>query len=430
MKALHPSDPLTEVRGIPDMSSMPTTLLNWQTDTVISPAAGATGTWSVDLTVMPDPAMFGRWTATDSVGVRDGFAINGQLGTTYADAKDALIGSAERWRLAYAGVTIYQDGPALSDQGTVVVAQVPVEVTQWSVASTRDIAPGNSVVFGGKPAIQFQGADAPDYQSLVRMPNAYFSQSKFGAYIPLKLSTNHQKWHSVRDNVLDASNVDFDLYGALTLHNTAAYAKFPYGSRDGLTDASGLRSVSATPDGNIVMDRQVTRFSLMNENWAHACFQNMSTATRLVCYFRFGVEIQALPQSPFSPYLKLSPQYDPAAIEAYFRISREMKDAYPADYNDLGKLWSVIKTVARHALPVVGSLGPIGKAVASIGSALVGGDRDERDVAETVPRPTNPVASIRDRPPAAAVEAAQERRTIARLRPRASVRLRPRVRRV
>lgn len=146
----------------------------------------------------------------------------------------------------------------------------------------------------------------------------------------------------------------------------------------------------------------------MNENWAHACFQNMSTETRLVCYFRFGVEIQALPTSPFSPYLKLSPPYDPAAIEAYFRISRELKDAYPADYNDLGKLWSVIKQVARRVLPAVGMLGPIGKTVSVLGSAILG--PEDRRIEESVPRPSQPEASIRDRPPAAVVEAARERR--------------------
>jgi hypothetical protein len=66
----------------------------------------------------------------------------------------------------------------------------------------------------------------------------------------------------------------------------------------------------------------------------------------------------------------MSPPYDPLALASYYRINRELKDGYPADFNDLGKLWDVIKsaaTVAGKALSVVpGVPGLIGTAIPGV----------------------------------------------------------------
>jgi hypothetical protein len=90
---------------------------------------------------MPDPVMFARWSTTDSVGSKDGWQINTQLAGSagsYVDGMKALMQNAERWRLAYAGVTIYQDGASLSDNGTVAAAIVP----------TRFVEPGGYIATG------------------------------------------------------------------------------------------------------------------------------------------------------------------------------------------------------------------------------------------------------------------------------------------
>lgn len=419
IKALHPSDPLTEVRGIPDQSSMPTTLLNWQSDVVIRPTPGATGTWSADLTLLPDPCMFGRWKATDNQGTTYGFQLNSQLSPTgtYGECLRVLLAGAERWRLAYAGVTIYQDGPTLSDQGTVVAAQVPMEPRIFAASATATTPNGDPISCAAAPVQVFQAEDVPNYADLVRMPNAYFSQSKYGCYMPLKLGTNHQRWCSAKDLVWDGTSwpvvhattpAEYPIIPAVT-----TFAGFPYGAND----ASATNQTCAffeyangtwSPIG-------ATRSRLMNENVAHACFQNMSTETRLVAYFRFGVEIQCLPSSVYSPYLKLSPPYDQAAIESYYRISRELKDAYPADYNDLGKLWGVIKSVAAKVLPFVGAFGPVGQIISTIGNAVLATSRQseqlKRDKAIEGGGERNP-------PPAAMKEEHQLERAVQAVTPR------------
>ncbi len=55
LKALHPSDPLVEVRGIPDKSAVPSAFINYQAIFTVSPQAGATGTWTLDASLIPDP---------------------------------------------------------------------------------------------------------------------------------------------------------------------------------------------------------------------------------------------------------------------------------------------------------------------------------------------------------------------------------------
>jgi len=49
LKALHPADPLTEVRGVPDQSSVPSVFLNFQTVGSVKPSSHAVGTWGCDL---------------------------------------------------------------------------------------------------------------------------------------------------------------------------------------------------------------------------------------------------------------------------------------------------------------------------------------------------------------------------------------------
>lgn len=397
IKALHPSDPITEVRGIPDESACPTTLLNWQSTTVIAPQAGATGTWAADVTMIPDPCMFGRALVTDTVGPSVVLALNSQLGNSYVNVLEALFRHAERWRLAYMGVTIYQDGPTLADQGTVCAAQVPVSPELFSCAAV-DIAGGS--LHESYRAIKYQAEDVPDFTKLQQMPNAYFSQSKYGVYMPLKLSTNHQAWHSQADSVNDATG--WTLTGAkghsAVMPGVAVPAGWPY-------DAVMESAHYTQGDAGITAE---VRCMPCNENWAHACFQNMSVGTRLVCYWRVGFEIQAHPDSTFSPYLRLSPPYDRAAITAYYKIARELKDGYPADYNDLGKLWDVIKGAARKALPIVGAMGPFGAMAAGLGSFLLGPEKAARKAKAQIPRPSAPQVESRDRPPAAVVEAAQK----------------------
>jgi len=92
-------------------------------------------------------------------------------------------------------------------------------------------------------------------------------------------------------------------------------------------------------------------------------------------YVRCGFEIQVPAGSLYSPQLKMSPPHDAVAIENYFQIARQLKDAYPADYNDLGKIWDVISGAAKAVAPFLSAIPVAGPALAA-GLPLVAGAGD------------------------------------------------------
>lgn len=398
LKALHPADPITEVRGIPDQSAQPTTVLNWQMQSVVAPSAGATGTWSCDLTMVPDPCSFGCVVQTDSLGVTSKMFVNTQLGATYQAALNALQGNGDRWRLAYFGLTVYQDGPDLANQGTVTAAVIPVDPLILC-ASYMDV--GQQEMHTTRNAIAFQNSAMADYDTLVRMPNAYTGQSKHGVYMPLKLSTNHQAWHGTHDILQDATTWTLDAggNGRIIPHDGAINSGWPY---------YGLQTCWYSATGHYFSGTSSMRMFPCNQNWGRMCFQNLSAAARLSLVWRVGFEVQCNPLSSFAAYLKLSPEHDPRAIEAYFAVARELKDAYPAEYNDKGKLWDVIKAAIRTALPFISAAGPVGAIVGGIGSAVMGTGATLKALkkATTKPPSDDGRAEMRDKPPAAAVERA------------------------
>jgi hypothetical protein len=142
---------------------------------------------------------------------------------------------------------------------------------------------------------------------------------------------------------------------------------------------------------------------MLSGAWAHICARNLAVTTSFSFFVRCGIEMQVTPSSVLSPQLQLSPPYDAVALNSYFQIARELKDGYPSEYNDLGKMWDSISKVARRILPVV-SLIPGAKIASGIASGVVdAGDairaRRQAKAKKAVPQPS-----------AAAVEIARRRK--------------------
>lgn len=376
IKALHPSDPLTEVAGIPDESAVPSMFMNYQTVATVKPRTGAVGTWSADGQLIPNPLSFGAMTYEDSTTPTAANVefLNSQLpGGTHEARLTAFLRDYTRWRLAYASVTIYQDGPALSDQGTVVVCQKPVTPRRFNV---QGCVVNNSWVCATQHATHMEYADLPHYTSSQAMPNAYFGKSKEGVYIPLKLTRTHQQWHSARDLTYQANfsslNVGGSMPGGLTIPTTDS------GELRGLYPFLSMNDFhySAFGEGPTINSFGELTSDFCNDIWADFSFRNMSVDTSLSLFFRFGFEMQLQPTSMLSPHLKLSPPSDKQAIEAYFAVSRELKDAYPADYNDLGKIWGVISSIVRAIAPGLAYVPLVGPALPALAHGAVRlGDR-------------------------------------------------------
>lgn len=366
LKALHPSDPLTEVRGIPDRSAVPSVLMNYQATYTLTPPASATTTWEFNSSLLPHPLAFMYW-ARGVAGsmVDEGNFMNPQVpGATHTTQYVAFTELAQRWRLAYMSVTVYQDAPALSDQGTIVVSQPPVEGIKVSYSCPN--ASSGGILLATSPMQFYTAEDYPLYTLSQSMPNAYFGQSKYGAYVPLKLTETCQQWTSTEGQVVPCQTVPLSGSGRQYWLPFSAGNPFPFPT--GITGGHGSWSTSGST-GTVEGD---ATSPMLNGSWAHICAKNLSVNTSYSFFIRCGIEMQVSPNSTLAPQLKLSPPHDDLALESYFAISRELKDAYPADYNDLGKIWDVISDVAKEVLPLVRMIGPYGKAVSTAGNFVVG----------------------------------------------------------
>lgn len=447
LKALHPSDPAVDITGLPDQFSGSTTCLNLQQVNSVKAHPSATGTYSVDVMFNPDVASFGYAKITDSVGTRFIEFINTQATsngstTDYPGALANTLSWFERWRLVYAGLSCYQDGPALSNQGTVAACQVPMRGHEYHAYPS--FATGTSTAVGfafstSRKLKAYQTNDMPSYEKSQAMPNAFFGESKNGVYMPLRLGPNHQDWHSAEDlshyvcsadentsatfypNVpwttqasSNIQNIDY-IFPAITANDQVIRWPTMVDQDAGTADTlfghaphPSLRSFAwmLAGDNNTSKvfrtDSRSLQLPQLAENVGHLSFRNLAVSTGLQFYFRVGVEAQCTVGSPYVPYLKVAPEYDQRAVESYFKISRELKDAYPVEFNDLGKLWDVIKQAARV---VSGGLsfvpGPVGMIASGVHRLLQ--PTQPSGVALVAP----PQMARADKPPAAALERAQ-----------------------
>lgn len=367
LKALHPSDPETEVRGIPDPSSVPSVLMNYQSTFTLHASATATGVWSFDAQVIPHPVGMISALRDDSVGLQQPLEfLNSQLaGNTHAAKFASFISQFKRWRLAYMGVTVHQDGPALSDQGTIVVCQPPVAMTTHSLCSWYAASPG---LVCNPPVSSLKLSDLPSFDASQSLPNSYLANSRDGVYIPLKLTQTDQRWYSMTDAMflgLDRRiESQFNATDSLVLPTntipTGTGGYYPFLS---LAPAHVLSQTSG-PNGDLTSPP-------LNDQWANVSVRNASVNSSFTFFVRLGLECQCGPGSIMSPQQRISPPYDFDAIKAYYAIAREMKDAYPADYNDLGKLWNVIRGVALNILPKLKAIPhPVAQGLASVGDVI------------------------------------------------------------
>jgi len=352
-----------------------------------------------------------------------------------------LLTNAVEWRLSCLSVTVYQDGPDLSNQGTVAACQYPVRGRKLTAYPAFTAGTNASSAAGGSSSVrrlfQLGAEDLPSYEKSQQMPNAMFGESKNGFYMPGRLGPNHQKWMS-------ETNCGYYVCAPSTRTAKNLYPQVPWYSSDSVgvesttfpcltADLSSLvwpDNGSTTANAGTFTQFQPPHPACPSFSWVgttnvaatckvagarkdclqlpqlcdqvgSVCFRNLAVTTGIQLYFRVGIEAQVRMGSAYAPYLRVAPAYDPDAVDAYYKLSRELKDAYPVEYNDLGKLWDVIKNAARTILPAIGGglsmiPGPVGMVARMVTPAITG----------MLGSSTN--TAPRDKPPAAALERAQE----------------------
>lgn len=337
-------------------------MINYQSTGRLAAPTGSTEPWNFASVMMPHPVNFGWYTHVGEDGAVGDFDcfLNSQLAGADHQAKmQSFIANVERFRLAYMGVSVHFDGPALANQGTVVCSQTACAPLTLSLsgpsmtgyqAFSKVCAPDSA-----DPAVF--GSDFPDFDKSVSMPNSYTGEVKDGLYIPLKLTKTCQQWRS-RSDLVGWLPPTLGEDGFRALPTAVATLSYPHPGIASPYYATGrLNPGTATSP-------------FLNDVVAHVCGRNISPQSALIFTFRVGIEAQVEPGTLLSPYQRVSPVYDSQALKAYFTVARELKDAYPVEYNDFGKLWNVISSAVKTAAPLLDVAMPGAGRLATLGAGF------------------------------------------------------------
>jgi hypothetical protein len=376
LKALHPSDPLNEVSGIPDESCIPSVFVGYNTQFALSAPPGSTGSWGFDATVLPHPVTFLNVNSFDdsAAHVETMCFNNTQLaGTYHGDKMTSLRSQAERWRLAYMSVTLIQDASALENQGTIVACQTPLKPLMMPYLATPHNALASSAAVPSlTTGVQvWTEGDLCSYTKTQSMPNSYSGPAKEGCYMPLKLTRTHQQWRSAADLVYNLYAPAVTDNGVLTAP-TSAGTDWPFNSTT--TGLPRPYYQSTTQEWSLSSARVTS--ALCNDVAGRISGLNLSVNARYHVFVRAGYELQVQPGTTLTPFQRISPRSDEMAVATYFAIAREMKDAYPEEYNSFGKLWDIISSIAKTVAPALSAVPVVGPVLPSAVMAAAGiGDR-------------------------------------------------------
>lgn len=360
-KALHPSDPVGEIQGLPDQSAR-TVVMQSYTQVINIPApAGSVGTWEGEVYFTTDPSAPVCFYTRDTGGAHtyNHTTHNTAWGNSVTDAATNFSNAFESWRVCYAGLTANLDATSLTNQGSVVACQV--------VAAPVDLGHVSGTLAAGGAAacaynvLAYQPGDTPEYVQSAIMPNAYTGLAREGVYMPLRLDSNHQRWWTPSEaRCMDVSGLAI---------NTKAY-KVPSAAWPGLigdgfypATAGAYFDPASGWNGDVHLRPCTNLIGAM-------CFVGLHLDATIRLTFRIGVEGTVEPGTALTPYQHESAEYDPVAVDTYYAIARKMKDAYPASFNDLGKLWGVIKQIATFLGPSVREIPVVGPSVAAIASQI------------------------------------------------------------
>lgn len=333
LKALHPSEHTIKSARVPGGNALSVALCCDMVQTIPITSANS----STRIVLMPSvitPA---------SVEVRDGenftFAnfYNAAFGGVYKVSPDythtrafvaSLTGKIEHYRITSQSATVELIAPALSDQGTVTAAQYRIAPRTSEYTSSTD---GVTALVHPDIAIWPEPVST---SSLVLGTSAYTSKARDGVYMPLKLTKF--KWRDFADRcdmfTDETSNIGVYPTGV----NATSALTFPYHEH---REGASLETISVPKFCG-------TNFGIIDVAGVAA---NVALRVRV----RQVVEITAKPGTTYAPLLEAALPPDEVALRMYMEISSRMADGYPASYNDLGKLWEVIKGIGQKVLPYV-----------------------------------------------------------------------------
>lgn len=353
-KALHPADTTARVVGIPAGDGFPSVCLEFEAEQVIAPpsALPSAANWDCSVFLLPHPIIplsgfinqGGSASAFNQINPTLAAMVNPASSIYHTDLSVAFSRQAQQWRLAYCSVTLLLDAPALANQGSLAAAQVPFCFSRHNFTTVNSgVITAYSHVDNYAYATNYL-----NFPQLAQKPGAYTANAKDGCYMVLRLDPN-APWINANDVSYNYSGAigSFDQrYLALPVAAPTRGVAFPYYGPSGANSFMGVYAPSVTTIGGDCTQKMGA------PAFGQISLVNLASTAVLTARVRWGVEMIVAPNTSYAPVQRPPARFDPLALEAYSAISGDMADAYPASYNSLGKLGSVLKGIWNSVAPV------------------------------------------------------------------------------
>lgn len=336
-KALHPADGTIRTTRLPG-GNRPTTAIYCDMVETIPMAAGMTTVvYSLPSPAVPCTVVQGGAEGGMEMGYHAfGNAAFGSrfmstpTPTFYKVANSLVDTNCECFRVTAQSITVELVAPATANQGTMLSAYVP-EKPQKFYAGTV-VSPATAPDYVTPPSVLFD--HPPQSSKLLLGTNAYTTQAVDGVYAPLKLTKFGFKMTNrphmclgMPPGVTDPPVPDFTF-------NPATNQLFPYPGNNYDSDTPLFHPWSSPGYSKVTISGVADNTSVRIR---------VRQVCELVPYP--GTVFASLVESPLPP--------DDLALRMYLEVSGKMKDGYPASYNDLDTLRSVVHKIAKGVLPFV-----------------------------------------------------------------------------
>lgn len=345
LKALHPSDSNVQSSPCPvtETKSFATVAYN-QLDQISIPATfDASKPWNLTVYTFSDADLLYTYIATQGSLNVTGFVQNRNISSTAGNFVHTTIANiCERYRVTSRSNTMYFDAASTSDQGHVITGQFEMEV---SSAGSVYLPVPTETIAASIPYGYYQGGP-PTYDQVMSTSQSYQGRAADGCYVVMKMS-EMGKWVSTNKSIYCLgtckSNSPFYYLGLSqafaeisAAHATTLETSWPY--------RRYLSPGEAPP---------YLWFAEAYKSMAVTFFTGLSAGSSIRLVNRLTMDMVVNSGSTYAPFVKRPPEEDPLAMQMYFRVSREMQDAYPSDHNNLGALLGVVGNLAKTVLPMV-----------------------------------------------------------------------------
>lgn len=338
LKALHPSEHTIKSARVPGGNRNSVALCCDMVETFKITEAGSTVSINVVPSILVPASVVIQHGETRSFGNFYNAAFGGKYvpspaHTSAIPVLEQMLRNISMYRITSQSVTCELIAPALSDQGTITASQFsnpPRTLNNGSVGQ-----PDMAAIDPLPDVYIYQ--DPPEPSAQILGTSAYTAKCRDGCYMPLKL--NSFKWKNMNDRAL-FENVPTDtMYSVHPMPDIAINEPLTYPYYETRAIAHWAQTIPHP--------------KLCGDNIGLVSFAGMAPNVAIRVRVRQVVEICVRPSTLYSPLVEIALPPDETAIRMYYEISSRMADAYPASYNDLGKLTNIIMGLGKKILPYV-----------------------------------------------------------------------------